>query len=403
MTDPGQRGADQTAQADEVPTARRRVAGWLIDYLIVVLLGVVLVVLATVFVIDNAVNTALSTAVDAGSQAVSTHHVSVGGLVVGVTWPVLVAVLLIPFLQFTYLAGMLAWGGRSVGKAVTDVRVVPVAAQLTRLRPSHVVARALLTAMLDTGIVSVAFVVFVNSPLLGVLVWAVAVVAFWGNLLAAFGRRRRTVVDLISGTRVVRTRMYAALAAGAADLARRAAEAAVTAGRQTSGLAVAAGQVTVDLGTVAGQGAREGAQAVAGSAPVQQAVARAGDAATATGQRLREGAQAVVGRESVQQTVEKTAVAASAAVQSAREGAEKLARSAPVQQALNSPAGQQAQALGAAGAQRARDVGGQAAEQARRIGGRAQQLWRERRAQRTGPVPPGADTEPDEGDEITGA
>ncbi|MEV0456660.1 RDD family protein [Catellatospora methionotrophica] len=393
----------QLPAAVPAPTALRRSTGWLIDYAIVMVPGVVLVGLGLASVVNGLAGSAGATAAETALDLVTGSGAGLSKITSSfwssVTSPLLAAILAVPLLQFLYLSAMLSWWGRTVGKMITDTRVVAAAGQ-PRLGAGRAVGRAFCTTLLETGLLAVAFVLVITGPrIVGLALWAAAIAAFWLNLVGAVGVRRRTLIDRVTGTAIVRTTVYADAAARAAVLARRTSAAAAAAGRRTSDAAAIAARRTSDAATVAADAAAvaaqmafEGTATLAASAPVQQAVTGAGQAAL----RARDSAATLARSVPVQQVKAKTADVAATVAQSAKDGADRLARSAPVQQALNSQAAQQAQALGQAGAQRARELGGQTADRARQVGGRAQQLWRDRRARRSG-LPPEVTPAPLEG------
>ncbi len=312
----------------------RRGVGWTIDYAMVMVPGTVLVVVAVTALVHALPAYLGGVATEVGVShlmALVAHHGDAEGVgtIASREWghfvrPLTLALLAVPLIQFGYQAGLLAWRGRTVGKIVTDTRVDPARPRAALRRGPLALRRALVTTTLESGLVSVGLaVITVGYLAIGAMVWVLGVVAFWANLSTMVGPRRRTVADRLAGTVVVRTALYATAAGQAADLGRR-----------------------VSAATV-GQG------------PV---------IATAV--------------------VQRTADTAGAAGRLAREGAGAVARSAPVQRAIEWQPGPQAQALGAAGVERARQVGQQAGERARQVGGRAQQIWRERQARRDQPAPP---------------
>jgi uncharacterized RDD family membrane protein YckC len=321
----------------------RRVLGWLIDYGMVMVPAAILVTLALSSIVHALPGYVGGLAAEVGWShlvgLIAHRGTEAGGLSkaasgewVRVAAPLIGALLLVPLIQFLYQATLLAWRGRTIGKMVADTRVGMAVAHAPRLIRRVALRRALTTTVLETGLVSIALIVVTIGEIsIGGLFWVVAVVAFWINVLAALGPRRRTIVDRLARTVVVRRALHAEVAERTVDLARRTSDVAVAAGRKSSDIAITTRRKTSETAVAAGRA---------------------------------------------------TSDAAVVAGQVAREGAEALMRSVPVQQVLNSRAGQQSQALGAAGADRARQVGEQAASRARKFGGRAQQMWQERQAQR---------------------
>lgn len=348
---------DDAARSAAVPrpataSMARRVLGWMIDYALVMVPGTTLVVLALAALVQGLPGYVGAVAADVGWSGLMKliTHAGTGfggiGTAASSEWisfalPLIVAILFVPLLQFGYQSVLLAWRGRTIGKMITDTSVVTTGSDTPRLKRRLALRRAFITTFLETGLLSVALVVIaIGGFAIGALVWGIAVVAFWINALTLLGPRRRTLVDRVSGTSVVRRGLYAQVAAQSSALARSAVDTTAAAGRRSSDVAAAAGRRTSEAAASAG--------------------------------RLASDAAAVAG-------------------QAARQGVEALTRTAPVQQALNSRAAKQAQVVGAAGADQARRLGEQAAGRARQLGGRAQQLWKEQRAKRKQPDGTGPD------------
>ncbi len=320
-----------------VPAAasiRRRVLGWSIDYAVVMIPGLTLVTLALVGLVHALPGYVGAVGADVGwSQLMRLiiHHSGDTHVVRAAAadeWtafarPLIGALLAVPLLQFAYHATLLSWPGRTIGKIVTDTRVDRTRTDGTPRRYPLALRRALTTTVVETGLVGVALAaITLGHFYIGGAIWGLAVVAFWINAFVLLGPRRRTLVDRLAGTVVVRTAIYKDVAerVRALEVSRRTTDAALAVRDQTSDLAVATGRMTFDAAAVAGQLVREGAGAIVGNTTLQQA--------------------------------------------------------------LNSRAGQQAQAITAAGAGKARELGGQAAGSAHLLGDRAQQAWKARRSQR---------------------
>ncbi|GIH11630.1 hypothetical protein Rhe02_96970 [Rhizocola hellebori] len=278
--------------SEPVPASvTRRVLAWLVDYTIVMIPAGILVALAISVLVHGLPGYLGAVAAQFGwSQLVKliTQHGSGAGALgtvaskewLGFAAPLIGALLAIPMLQFLYQAVMLAWRGRTVGKMLTGVRFGLAVPGTPRLRGRRVLRRACSTTFLETGLVSVALVlVVVGQFFLGMLVWAAAVVAFWINALAVLGRRRRTIIDRMSGTVVVRRALVARVPGGAVELALRTTQLARVAGQAG---AAQAGELGRSASRAAGDLVRGGAQALAGSAPIQQALN------SAIGQRVRD-------------------------------------------------------------------------------------------------------------------
>ncbi|WP_433089168.1 RDD family protein [Dactylosporangium sp. CA-052675] len=388
----------------------RRLLGWWIDYLIVMVPGLALVAFAFWDLVRGLPQYVGGVAAQAGIArlvALVTHRgAGEGGLraVASGRWfelalPLILAVLAVPVLQFAYQLTLLGWRGATLGKVLADTRVDAAGAGAR-----FALRRAFATTLVETGLVGIGLALAVYGEFsFGVLVLAVATVVWWVNLLPAFGPRHRTLVDRAAGTVVVRRALYAQVAARAAELARRTSGAALVAGQRASGAALVVGQRASGAAVVAGQRA-SGAAVVAGRMSADAAVVAAQVAAEAAAAARRRGAEHLpeaarrtsdAAAAAARKTAAAAADAAAVAGQAARQGAERLIQTAPVQQALNSKVGQQSQALGAAGAKRARELGDRTAGVARKVGGRTQQLWQERQAARAAaaaPAPPPGST-----------
>jgi uncharacterized RDD family membrane protein YckC len=238
----------------------RRLLGWGIDYLIVMVPGMILVGLGTWSLVRGLPAYVGGVAADVGVSrlfSLVTHRGGEGrgvgavasGAWLGLALPLIVALLAVPLLQFLYQATLLAWRGRTVGKIVADTRVAATAA------PRFALKRALATAFVETGLVGFGLALAVYGEFtLGVLVLFVATVVWWVNLLPALGSRHRTVVDRVARTAVLRGELYAQVAARSAELARRGSAAAITTGRRTSDAAVVAGRMGADAAVGGGAG-----------------------------------------------------------------------------------------------------------------------------------------------------
>lgn len=358
---------DPSVSAPLPASIQRRLGGWIIDYVIVMVPGLALVILALAGLVHALPGYLGAVGADVGwshlVRLIVGHGREVDSLKAAALdeWtafarPLIGALLAVPLIQFVYQATLLSWPGRTIGKIVADMRVDAARTQAAPRRLRQALRRALSTTVVETGLVGVAFAaITIGHFYIGLTVWAIALVAFWVNAFMLLGPRRRTLVDRVAGTVVVRTALYAHAVERAAEVGRRMSDAAIAARGHTSGLAITAGRTASEAATTAGQ--------------------KTSEAAISAG-RITSDAAAVAG-------------------QLAREGAEAIARSAPVQQTLNSRAGQQVQALGAAGADRARQLGGQATDQARRLSGHAKQVWQERQTKRRQQAEPQLTPKPD--------
>ncbi|MFF8019281.1 RDD family protein [Streptomyces sp. NPDC007929] len=99
---------------------------------------------------------------------------------------------------FLYQWACLALAGRTLGKALTGLKVAPHLPG--RVRAAR---RAAVTTVTDVAVYAVACVLLVEGQLvLSVLVWAVAVVLFLLNALPVLSPGRRSLADRVAGTAV---------------------------------------------------------------------------------------------------------------------------------------------------------------------------------------------------------
>lgn len=344
----------RSAPADPVPASLvRRVIAWLVDYLIVMVPGLALIVFALAGMLHSL--PAYIAAVGGGVGwshllHLITHH-EVGGIgeVASDEWtsfalPLIGALAAVPTIQFGYQAAMLSWKRRTVGQLITDSRVEARRGGRIGLR------RAAAVTVVETGLVAVAFIMTTLGYFtIGMAVWAGAVAAFWVNAITLLGRRRRSLVDRIAGTAVIRTALFTHAADRVIGSFHAVSGVATTGRQQATTLAASAGYTASATGRRTSDASGATARAAAGTASAAGRAAT--DAAAVAGQLAREGTHAIITH-------------------------------ASVQHALQSPAGQQALALGVVGSDQARRLGGKAATGARRIGGQAQDAWRQRRAAR---------------------
>lgn len=97
---------------------------------------------------------------------------------------------------FLYQWVCLALAGRTVGKALTGLKVTP-------RMPGRAALRAAVTTATDVAVYAVACVLLVEGQIaLSVLVWAVAVALFLFNALPVLGPARRSLADRVAGTAV---------------------------------------------------------------------------------------------------------------------------------------------------------------------------------------------------------
>ncbi|MFJ4083653.1 RDD family protein [Streptomyces iakyrus] len=99
---------------------------------------------------------------------------------------------------FLYQWACLALAGRTVGKALTGLKVTPNLPP--RVRAAR---RAAVTTAADVAVYAVACVLLVEGQIvLSVLVWALAVALFLVNALPVLSPGRRSLADRVAGTAV---------------------------------------------------------------------------------------------------------------------------------------------------------------------------------------------------------
>ncbi|WP_433469232.1 RDD family protein [Spirillospora sp. CA-128828] len=161
------------------------------------------------------------------------------------------ALLLLILIEFLHQFAGQALAGRTIGKAVLDLRV-----ENARSAKSRALRRSLATTAGGTGLYCAACILLLHGLFfLSLVMWLAAVGIFLANSAPALvGARRRTFADLVAGTALVR-----------ADGYRRAAEAA----RQG---AVIAWDGTQAAGQVAGQVVRDNAVRLTQAEAAQRAL-----------------------------------------------------------------------------------------------------------------------------------
>lgn len=161
------------------------------------------------------------------------------------------ALLLLVLIEFLHQFAGQAFAGRTLGKAVLDLRV-----ENARSAKSRALRRSLVTTAGGTGLYCTAWILLLHGLFfLSLVTWLAAVAVFLANSAPTLvGARRRALPDLVAGTALVR-----------ADGYRRAAEAARHG-------AVLAWDGTQAAGQVAGQAVRENAARIAQAESMQRAL-----------------------------------------------------------------------------------------------------------------------------------
>ncbi|MFI9634539.1 RDD family protein [Nocardia sp. NPDC051929] len=105
---------------------------------------------------------------------------------------------------FAYQFAGLAWQGRTLGKALLDLRVGSVRGGEDRLGRGQAARRAFVGTMTDVGLYSCACIALLAGRfLLSFVLWLIAIVVLVINAVCVFGSSRRSLVDRVAGTVVV--------------------------------------------------------------------------------------------------------------------------------------------------------------------------------------------------------
>ena len=114
----------------------RRMLAWLIDHGLVMVVGVALIAVPLDILMQNLPGYLGRVAVTAGWRELVTlltqHGFDSGSLTSAASdgWldfvtPLLLALAAVPLLQFVYQLVLMAWRGKTIGKAIADIRVAP--------------------------------------------------------------------------------------------------------------------------------------------------------------------------------------------------------------------------------------------------------------------------------------
>jgi hypothetical protein len=209
----------RAGHGDPAPLARRA-AAWAIDFGVIVTVGLLVAWMTYERIVGY-----LQTTVVWHTGFSVYHLIRSGGSVTGAAgssvsqaWDhtlliIAEGILLTVLAQFLYQFAALAWKGRTAGKAALGLQVwghgVP------RLGKRRAALRAAATTAAETLVYGLALILLVSWNLaLAVVCWLLSVVAFTSNLLPMItAHPRRTVVDRIGGTIVVRSFVFPKIAA----------------------------------------------------------------------------------------------------------------------------------------------------------------------------------------------
>ncbi|WP_433576306.1 RDD family protein [Nocardia brasiliensis] len=135
-----------------------------------------------------------------------------------VLWYLIEAFVALIVVTFLYQFGCLAWRGRTVGKALLEI--VVRSADGGGLRRGQAAGRAFACTMTDVGLYSVACIALLAGKFaLSLVLWLIAVGVLVVNAVPALTGKRRSVIDRLCGTAVVRAGLYRQSWAAAKDSA----------------------------------------------------------------------------------------------------------------------------------------------------------------------------------------
>ncbi|WP_244189545.1 RDD family protein [Streptomyces incarnatus] len=181
----------------------RRALAWSIDFALVAVVAVLLAVL-TFHRVTALVTDVPSLATKGGLDLVTSRGDVIGASEhLGLSlWDQVVldveeAFGALVVLTFLYQWACLALLGRTLGKGLLGLRVIP---RLSR----HALRRAAVTTVADVAVYALACVLLIEGQfVLSVLVWAIAVVLFLVNALTVVFPGRRSLADRLAGTSVM--------------------------------------------------------------------------------------------------------------------------------------------------------------------------------------------------------
>jgi uncharacterized RDD family membrane protein YckC len=219
--------SEQTLLTNRAPRGRRA-AAWLIDFVVLVAAGIGLTVV-NYFRIGSLL-AGVSGYVHAGFWSVLSSHgqliqrgLQIGAAEAAATWDTIVQYVveefvLLALVAFAYEFLTTRLTGRSIGKALLDLRVVSkVGGKVTGQQAA---VRSLVSMITDVGLYAVACWVLIRGDFTAAwIAWLVAVVVFWLNGISSQFGARRSFTDRIAGTNVESGHTYLA----AASFASRAA------------------------------------------------------------------------------------------------------------------------------------------------------------------------------------
>ncbi|MFI9407788.1 RDD family protein [Nocardia sp. NPDC052316] len=206
--------------AEPIPTpetapANRRIVAWAVDFAVITAVAVLLGSVTHYRITDYL--SGWPGLAQSGGWNLFRANGDWGGAAQAFGWDVFGEVLLLVteaflalvLIVFVYHFACLLWKGRTLGKFLLDIRVHAPADPTGKLGKWQSARRALASTVVDVGLYSAACIALLAGEfVLSVVLWHLAVIALVLNAAPMAGTSRRTVIDRIAGTTVVRAGLY---------------------------------------------------------------------------------------------------------------------------------------------------------------------------------------------------
>ncbi|QBS45136.1 RDD family protein [Nocardia sp. CS682] len=206
--------AEPTPTPETAP-ANRRIVAWAVDFAVIVAAAVLLGSVTHYRIADYL--SGWPGLAQSGGWNLFRANGDWGGAGRAFGWDVFGEVLLLiteaflalVLIVFVYHFACLLWKGRTLGKFLLDIRVHALAGPRGRLGKWQSARRALASTVVDVGLYSAACIALLAGKfVLSLALWHVAVLALVLNAAPMASASRRTVIDHIAGTTVVRAGLY---------------------------------------------------------------------------------------------------------------------------------------------------------------------------------------------------
>ncbi|CAM4143379.1 RDD family protein [Nocardia ninae] len=206
--------------AEPIPTpetapANRRIVAWAVDFAVIVAAAVLLGSVTHYRIADYL--SGWPGLAQSGGWNLFRANGDWGGAGKAFGWDVFGEILLLiteaflalVLIVFVYHFACLLWKGGTLGKFLLDIRVHALAEPHGRLGKWQSARRALASTVVDVGLYSAACIALLAGKfVLSLALWHIAVLAFVLNAAPVASASRRTVIDRIAGTKVVRAGLY---------------------------------------------------------------------------------------------------------------------------------------------------------------------------------------------------